>query len=104
MPTESHFTKFNAHQSYLHYNTFDSAKDSKSRDSLNITQWNLSIMALQIEDTSIVRIPIDCPKQSVREMYTYILHVLQMHGPAPNHRMHCSLAKKADGWCILHWL
>ena len=55
-------------------------------------QWNLSIMGLRIKDTSVIRTPIDGPKQSAIETCTYLISelrtplfsVIRMHDAAPN--------------------
>ena len=74
----------------------DSPQDSLTQYSfcdLNYTiQWNLSITALQIKDTSIIRTPINSPKRSAIETCTYLTSelrtplysVLQTLDPVPN--------------------
>ena len=55
-------------------------------------QWNLSITALRIKDTSVMRTAINDPKQLPIERCTYLTSELrtplysvsQMHSPAPN--------------------
>ena len=55
-------------------------------------QWNLSIMDLQIKDTSVIRTPIDGPKRSAIETCTYLTSklrtplysVLRTLDPVPN--------------------
>ena len=55
-------------------------------------QWNLSITALGIKDTSIIWMAIDGPKQLALEKCTYLTSelrtplysILRMHSPTPN--------------------
>ena len=44
-------------------------------------QWNLSITALQIKDTSIIRTTIDGPKQLAIEMCTYMYLTSELRTP-----------------------
>ena len=43
-------------------------------EAITYIQWNLSITALRIKDTSVIRTPIDGPKRSAIETYTVKRH------------------------------
>ena len=64
----------------------------KIHDNIILIQWNLSITALRIKDTSVIRTAIDSPKRSTIETCTYftselrtpLYSILRTHDPDPN--------------------